>query len=59
MAKSSNLELCRLRNKKGQCLMHITAMVGEPAIARFLRDIHCRGNFKDVRYCHKDKWTVR
>ena len=54
MAKSSNLELCRLRNKKGQCLMHITAMVGEPAIARFLRDIHCRGNFKDVRYCHRD-----
>lgn len=55
VAKSSNLELSQLRSKKGRSLMHVAAMVGDEQIARYLRDIHCLGNFKDVRFSHKDE----
>lgn len=48
VAKSSNLELDKLRSKKGQSLMHVAAMVGDDQIARYLQEMHCLGNFKDV-----------
>lgn len=48
MAKTSNLNLDQLRSKKCRSLMHVAAMVGDTQIARYLNEIHCLGNFKDV-----------
>lgn len=48
IAKSSNLNLAELRNKNGQSLMHVAAMVGDMDIARYLKHAHCTGYNKDV-----------